>query len=398
MLKLFKNKFMIILLSILVVMGTSSNISAALFKADVQSAAGLVIDAQSGQVILSKNDQQRLPIASLSKLIVIYMTEQKLASQKLSHTQAITISTDIAKFSQDSSVANIAMTTHRTYTINDLEQAALLPSSNAAAMALADFVAGSQENYYQAASKLLSQWGINDVKLYTASGLPSGNLENKLSAREVALIALHLVNEYPDILKITKKPSATFPGTTGQTVTLTNTDKLLNHADGYNFSGLKTGTTASNGSNFTGYATVNGRPVITVALNAPGEANFSDTLKMLDTVANKTAVTNLTGSTTLMIPNAKTTKGQVTAIAKEPFPVFYDKDGDEPQLSTKIKPIKHTFKAPIKRGTVLAQQKVFFTSPIQNDYLTAKNKIKYVTPKNIEATNFIVSWFRRLFN
>ncbi|GAK31145.1 D-alanyl-D-alanine carboxypeptidase [Weissella oryzae SG25] len=398
MIKLFKNKFMLILISLVVVLGTSSNISAALFKADIQSAAGLVIDAQSGQVILSKNDQQRLPIASLSKLIVIYMTEQKLTSQKLSHTQMVTVSADIAKFSQDNSVANVAMTSHRTYTINDLEQAALLPSSNAAAMALADFVAGSQENYYQAASKLLSRWGINDVKLYTASGLPSGNLENQLSAREVAQVALHLVNDYPDILKITKKQTATFPGTTGQAVTLTNTNKLLNHANGYNFSGLKTGTTANNGSNFAGYATVNGRPVITVTLNAPGEANFSDTLKMLDTVANKTAVTNLTSSTTLTIPNAKTTKGQVTAVAKEPFPVFYDKDGEEPRLSTKIKAVKPTFKAPIKQGTTLAQQKIFFTNPIQNDYLTTQNNIKYIAPKNIEATNFIVSWFRRLFN
>ncbi|GAK30358.1 D-alanyl-D-alanine carboxypeptidase [Weissella oryzae SG25] len=396
-------------LILLITLVGSNGVSAALLQPKIQSAAGIVVDAQTGQVILSKNSQERLPIASISKLIVIYMVQQKIQAGKLSSSQEVHISNGLAQFSQNHTVANVAMNTTQSYTVLQLEEAALLPSSNAAAMALAQLVSGSQQQYYKEATELLAAWGIRHVQLYSASGLRSGEadltnlrsapqtadgLENTLSARETALIAQKLVNNYPNILAITKLSQAQFPNLQGEDRPIQNTDKLLGRTN-YAIEGLKTGTSANNGVNFVGYARVNGRQVITVTLNAPQDANFTDTLAMLDTVANETKVTDLTMHTAVKIDNAKVAAGEVALVTK-PIAVYSLKTAAPLKLISKLTMVTKQTKAPIAKNQEIANRRLVLADSAQNDYLQSLPVLKYQAKSKINQTNFLVTWYRKI--
>ncbi|SUP59580.1 D-alanyl-D-alanine carboxypeptidase dacA precursor [Weissella viridescens] len=207
-------------------------VQAAVVTPNTNMGSAVVIQANTGQVLADQNGRERLPVASVSKLIVVYMLEQKIQNHELALDQKVKVPTDIAAFSQDASVANVPMTTNRTYTVSQILDATLIESSNAAAMELAHLVAGSQEDYYRQAETLLSSWGIKNPKMYSASGLRNGDLgtfednsvapsaENKFSAREIALIAKHLVDDYPQILTYTQKKEADFPLPDGTNMTL----------------------------------------------------------------------------------------------------------------------------------------------------------------------------------
>ncbi|TYC50985.1 D-alanyl-D-alanine carboxypeptidase [Weissella muntiaci] len=389
-------------------LSSGSAISAAIFQPTIESQAGITIDAQTGQVIASKNDQERLPIASISKLIVIYLVEQAIKDGKLTADQPVKVSAQIASFSQDASVANVTLSTDRTYTVHELETAALLPSANGAAMALAELVAGSQNAYYQTANQLLDSWGIKDSHWVSASGLKGsyltafdsnqdGDAENKLSAREVAIISQKLLLDYPDILSITQQKTASFPGIDGNMTTISNTDELLGVSK-YNLQGLKTGHTENNGVNFVGYAHVNGRAVITVTLNAPEKKNFSDTEAMLDSTAQLTKVTNLKPKSTITVLNAQTKKGVVNITAKKALPIFYSVSGHIPKITSKIQQTTKNQQAPIQTSTLLAKQTVTLDINDLNDYLTQKPSLTYYADKPVQKTNFLVTWYRTTFN
>lgn len=388
--------------------GYGSVADAAIVKPEVTAKAAITVDVQTGQVISAKNDKQRLPIASVSKLIAIYLTERDIAEGKLNPNQAVHVSEKIASFSQDTSVANVPMSANRTYTVRQLETAALLPSSNAAAMALTNLVAGSKSEYYQQVEQLLASWGIKNVQFYSASGLRVGdlgafrqknlaaNLENKLSARETAIVAEHLVKAYPHILQITSEQAATFPGITGGTVDMQSTDKLLAAPNPYQVQGLKTGTTAYNGVNFVGYSTVHGRPIISVVLNSTTGNNFYDTTSLLEQIDSETHVVSFKPKTSLMVRNAAVKEGNVKLVAKHAQSVFVtEQQVKVPTLASKPKEISKT-SAPLKKNQTVEKQAVRFKDRELNDHLGKVKAIEYAPKHQVYKTNFLVVWYRAI--
>jgi D-alanyl-D-alanine carboxypeptidase (penicillin-binding protein 5/6) len=276
-----------------------NSISAALVTPTTIGQGQLVADLATGQVIAKKNDQQRLPIASISKLLVVYMVEEAIQEGRLKEDTLVTVIPNIVTFSHNNGVANVPLSTQQRYTIHDLLNMALLPSSNSAAMTLASVVSGNQKKYYQQAEQLLASLGIKKAEIVSASGLRDGDLdafndpkvsdntENMLSAREVAIIASRLITKYPSVLKITNQLVASVPGSNGTTMLIKNTDTILGGPK-YHFEGLKTGTTPYDGGNFVGVATVQGRKVLTVLLNtglgSATQSKFTGTEQMLDQV------------------------------------------------------------------------------------------------------------------
>ncbi|MCM0583163.1 serine hydrolase [Weissella diestrammenae] len=385
----------VILLSCLV---TPSSVHAALFAPQISAKSALIADAKTGQIIADQNGNEKLPIASISKLIVVYLVEQKIEMGTLKPETTVHVSKEVAEFSQDLSVANVPMSENQNYTITDLLNAALLPSSNAAATALAEIVSGSQSKFYQAANQLLIQWQIGTNQIVSASGLPNGALgpfknhqlpddaENLLSARDVAKIAYHLVNDYPSIVSLTNQQQANFPGLNGQSTRIKSTNLLLNQSD-YHFQGLKTGATAHHGHSFVGIATFKNRPIITVVLNtdehAPNDTIFHETetlLKQAETQVNVKTWSRENMSHTISIKNAQQ---QTTNLkAKQGLEIFVPTAAHKVEL--KFQPIPKRTAAPIAKNAALATVQPRFKNSNYNDYLTVTPKIKLTTTKTIQ--------------
>jgi D-alanyl-D-alanine carboxypeptidase (penicillin-binding protein 5/6) len=406
--------------TVLAVASFASVADAAIVTADIQGKAGVVVDLQTGQVIADKDGDERLPIASTTKLLTVYMVEKAIADGKLSLDTKVTISAAMAEFSQDLTVANTPMSADQSYTVQQLLEAALLPSSNSAALALGEKLAGSQSKFNDMLTKQLESWGIKGSRMYSASGLTNGDMgrfkdssvsddaQNKLSARELAIVARHLVQDYPDVVKITSMTEAKFPTLSGAEDTIYNLDTLLtNTGSSYKFSGLKTGTTNEDGGNFVGLTEIKGRKVITVVLNS-GTSSSSDIQKFTDTLAitkqadDATVVKTIkkgasSSHKTVSVITASGKGGAVSVATNEATGMFVP-TAEKAKVSLTFAKAKKSVKAPIKKGEVLATAKVTSSDKSANDFLDGSYTTDLVSTKAVKKTNWFVQTWRNLFS
>ena len=102
----------------------------------IQANGVIAADAKTGQILYQKNIDQPMAIASVSKLMTIYITHQEINQGKLKWSSKVKITKDIAALSRESGVTNVNLVAGKSYSVQELTKAALVGSANAAAMAL----------------------------------------------------------------------------------------------------------------------------------------------------------------------------------------------------------------------------------------------------------------------
>ena len=400
---------------VLASVGTSA--SAALVDPGLQSTkAGVVVDAQTGQVIADQNGTERLPIASTTKLITMYMVKEAIKSGKISLSQKVKVPEDIAAFSQDLSVANTPMTAEKTYTVQQLIDAMMVPSSNGAALLLANLLGGSQAKFEKMMEAKLESWGIAGVKIYSPSGLTNGDMkkfkdasaeddvENEMSARELAVVARRLVVDFPDVLKTAQQKTVEFPAVSGGTETMNNTNELLgNETFDLNWLGLKTGTTPNAGGNFVGVTKIQGRPVVSVVLNsgdnADAAAKFNATLTMVKKADDAVKVQKVASG-------LKPAKNTVSVLTAKDGKVSYKTKGTASffvpageSATTKAVNVKLSKKvtAPLKQNEKLGTAQLESSFAAANDWLTGAPEVELVSVSEEARANCFATTWRGMF-
>ena len=391
--------------------------SAALVDPGLQSTkAGVVVDAQTGQVIADQNGTERLPIASTTKLITMYMVKEAIKSGKISLSQKVKVPEDIAAFSQDLSVANTPMTAEKTYTVQQLIDAMMVPSSNGAALLLANLLGGSQAKFEKMMEAKLESWGIAGVKIYSPSGLTNGDMkkfkdasaeddvENEMSARELAVVARRLVVDFPDVLKTAQQKTVEFPAVSGGTETMNNTNELLgNETFDLNWLGLKTGTTPNAGGNFVGVTKIQGRPVVSVVLNsgdnADAAAKFNATLTMVKKADDAVKVQKVASG-------LKPAKNTVSVLTAKDGKVSYKTKGTASffvpageSATTKAVNVKLSKKvtAPLKQNEKLGTAQLESSFAAANDWLTGAPEVELVSVSEEARANWFATTWRGMF-
>ena len=400
---------------VLASVGTSA--SAALVDPGLQSTkAGVVVDAQTGQVIADQNGTERLPIASTTKLITMYMVKEAIKSGKISLSQKVKVPEDIAAFSPDLSVANTPMTAEKTYTVLQLIDAMMVPSSNGAALLLANLLGGSQAKFEKMMEAKLESWGIAGVKIYSPSGLTNGDMkkfkdasaeddvENEMSARELAVVARRLVVDFPDVLKTAQQKTVEFPAVSGGTETMNNTNELLgNETFDLNWLGLKTGTTPNAGGNFVGVTKIQGRPVVSVVLNsgdnADAAAKFNATLTMVKKADDAVKVQKVASG-------LKPAKNTVSVLTAKDGKVSYKTKGTASffvpageSATTKAVNVKLSKKvtAPLKQNEKLGTAQLESSFAAANDWLTGAPEVELVSVSEEARANWFATTWRGMF-
>lgn len=279
--------------------------------------AAIAVDAKTGQIIYSKNANQLLPVASMTKLLSIYLVLQAIKEGKLSWDQKVSVDSASYQVSQDTSLSNVPLKKDTKYTVRQLYQASLIYSANGAVMTLANAVSGSQTAFVNKMRQLLKSWNINDAELYTTSGLGNDEIgsgkypnapakaENKLSAKDMALISQKLLQDYPEVLKTTSIARMKFNNGTSETEMENWNWMLKGLTKSYSelpVDGLKTGTSDSAGANFTGTVHKNGHRIITVVLGAKhandeDTSRFEQTQKLMSYVYNNFTYTTIKAHT-----------------------------------------------------------------------------------------------------
>ncbi len=267
----------------------------------VKAKAAISVDTTSGKILYDQEADTVLPIASITKLLSVYVIEKEIAAGNLSWDDEVPITEAIAQISTDPDLSNVPLIAGAYYTVKELFDAALIQSANAAVMALAEKVAGSESAFVELMKNELTDLGITDAKIVNSSGLNNSYLgeaiypgskaddENELSAKDIAIVARHLLQEFPDVLEVTATTKAIFGVASGYPSEMKSWNWML---PGFDYEkagvdGLKTGTTDLAGACFVGTTTQDGQRIITVVLNATDHetnngARFEETAKLMD--------------------------------------------------------------------------------------------------------------------
>lgn len=386
-------------------------------KLNLAVKSAIAIDSKSGQVLYAKNANKTLPIASMTKLVTVYLTLTALKNKKLTWQTKIEPAPAIIKVANNSEYSNVPLKKGHLYTIRQLFQATLIESANGAAMCLAQAVAGSQQAFVKKMRAQLKDWGINDAKIYTVCGLPNGNLgkdaypginknaENTMSAKDMAIVAQKLISTYPAVLKTTRIAHMNFKDGK-KTTPMANFNWMLKGLSQYDptlkVDGLKTGTTDAAGACFTGTIKKEGSRIITVVMGArhrdgTDPARFIQTKKLMHylfanytpVILNKNAVLNKAKSVKVNDGDNFTTK-----VGLQKKTVVWDPNDHKPVVGTLT---KKTVNAPVNKGQIVSSYQ--FTSGQEKLVsLSQPNgmKIKAVALQSNGKVNIFVRFWRWL--
>ena len=257
---------------------------------DIKATAGMAFDEKTGQIIYKKDAEEKLAVGSITKIITLYLVTKAMKEGKFFENDALKPTEAEAAMTQKEELTNVRLDADKVYPVKDLYQAAWIVSSNSAAMMLADKVSGDQGKFVKLMRKTLKESGIKGAQIYNVSGLNNSDLEpgmylgtkdgeNKLSANDIGIIVKHVLDEYPEILQTTSMAKLTFP-VGNETKTYDSLNYLLkgnrDYQEGYEFDGLKTGTTDQAGESFVGTLPMDNTRIVTIVLNAQGEKTDKD--------------------------------------------------------------------------------------------------------------------------
>ena len=372
----------------------------------------IAVEANTGKILYEKDATQPVEIASITKLLTVYLVYEALENGSITLSTPVDISDYPYKLTTNSEASNLPMEA-RNYTVAELLEATLVSSANSAAIALAEKIAGSEKNFVDNMRAKLMEWGIKDGTIVNTTGLNNQTLgdniypgsnkddENKLSAYDVAIVARNLIRKYPQVLEITKKPSSTFAG-----MTITSTNYMLEGMPAYRggFDGLKTGTTEKSGESFVGTTVEKGMRVITVILNAEHQdgnpyTRFTATSTLMDYISSNFALRTIVQKGEAYkdskTPVQDGKENAVAAVAQEDISLV-ERLGTQAKPSIQFIPSTQTIAAPLEAGTVVGNLIYEDNDLIGQGYITTERpSFEMVSEKKVEKGFFLKVWWNQ---
>ena len=239
---------------------------------DVPCAAAILIDEDSGTVLYEKNADERRPIASITKVMTLLLTFEALEAGQIHLDDLVPIS----EHAYHMGGSQIWLEPGEEMTLDDMLKAICISSANDAAVAVAEYVGGSETAFAEKMNARAAELGMTNTHFVNACGLDeAGHLS---TARDVATMSREMllhhteVRDYCSIWMDTLRSGAT---------QLVNTNKLLKSYSG--ITGLKTGTTGGAGVCISASAERDGLRLIAVVLgSSSGKERFAAATSLLD--------------------------------------------------------------------------------------------------------------------
>lgn len=238
---------------------------------DFKVKSAFLMEASTGKVLYSLNEDEQLPIASVTKVMSTLLVMEAIDSGKIALEDMVTISERAASMGG----SQVFLEASEQMSVNDLLKALIVVSANDATLALAEHIYGSEESFIIAMNEHAKQLGMENTNFVNTNGLPIEN--HYSSAEDVALMTQELL-KYPLIFEYTTIWMDTIRnGSFG----LANTNKLIRFYNGAN--GMKTGFTDAAMYCLSGTALRDGMQLIAVVLGADSsDERFATAKKMLD--------------------------------------------------------------------------------------------------------------------
>ena len=160
--------------------------------------------------------------------------------------------------------------------VDDMLKCVVVSSANDACVALAEFVAGSEEAFVEKMNKRAAELGMTHTSFENTNGLDDDTVNHVISARDIAIMSAELITKHPKILEYS---SIWMDSVRNGEFGLTNTNRLIRFYSGAN--GLKTGSTSKAGFCISASAKRSGMQLICVVMGAPSRDSRNETAKKL---------------------------------------------------------------------------------------------------------------------
>lgn len=334
-----------------------------------KAGSAILIEASSGKVIYEKNADEKLPPASMTKMMSMLLIIEKIDSGHIKWDDIVTVSENASSMGG----SQILLETGEKMSVSDLFKGIAVASGNDAVVALAEYTYGSEANFVNAMNKKAKELGLKNTSFKNPHGLDAAN--HYSSARDMALIAMEL-SKHPDVFNYTSIYEDYLRKDTDRKIWLVNTNKLVRFYDGVD--GMKTGYTEEAGYCLTATAKKNGMRLIAVAMNEPdSNTRNSEVTNMLNYgFSNYYAESIITTKTNL--GKVEVIKGKdkyVTIVPKENVSIINDKSKDKiiANYEVKIDDVVAPIKKGDKVGTLILKEDGVKTKEID---LTVKNDVK----------------------
>lgn len=352
----------------------------------LESGSAILIEQNSGKILYEHNAHEQLRPASVTKVMSILLIMEALDSGKISLTDKIPCSENASNMGG----SQIWLDVREELTVDEMLKAICVASANDCTVAMAEYLAGSEEAFVEKMNARAKELGMNDTCFKNCHGLDTDG--HVTSSYDISVMSRELLKNHPSIINYTTIWMDTLrDGKSG----LTNTNKLIRNYKGA--TGLKTGSTGLALYNLSASATRDDLSLIAVIMKAPStKIRFSEAQKLLDYgFSNYSYISLSKKDSTLTTINV--TKG----VANSANVVFKDDSGCLLQKGMdknveQIVSLPEYIEAPLEINQKLGEVKyVLNGETVAITDLISADEIKKVSLSSI-AEKIFFSWFRVL--
>ncbi len=251
-------------------------------RAGLTSKSAYIMDYDTGNELFAMDADTQKPAASIAKMMSVYVLLDAIKAGEISLDTVVPISENVYNLSRNEDYKMMVNLEYdETYTLDEMLDMIVIDSAAACVTATAELLCGNEAKFVERMNEKAKEIGINS-EFHNGTGVclnpDTDGKENLMSAREIAIMARRMIEDYPEILERTKRSSVEFHGNTYYNLNKLFTDYYYEGADGF-----KNGMTDASGYCMCGTAERGGKRVITVTLPSnSNEARFTDSILMFD--------------------------------------------------------------------------------------------------------------------
>lgn len=307
----------------------------------------LLMEASSGKVLYEKDADTKRPPASVTKVMTILLIYDALATGKIQKEDVVTTS----EYAASMGGSQVFLEAGEEQTVDTLLKCIVVSSANDACVAMAEYIAGTEEAFVQQMNERAKGLGMENTVFKNCNGLDTDG--HVTTARDIALMSRELITKYPDVYEYTKIWMDTIVHKTKkgeEEFGLSNTNKLIRQ---YSYAtGLKTGSTGEAKFCLSATAQKDGIDLIAIIMAAPDvKARFADAQTLLNygfSICRKYEDTDWE-SVQKTVKVERGEEDQVEVIPKSGFSYLDVSGADLSKVEKKVVP-KSSLKAPVEKG------------------------------------------------
>lgn len=337
--------------------------------------SGILIEADSGKIIFEKNKDERVSIASMTKMVAQIIILEEIEKGHIKWTDMVTVS----KNASDMGGSQIYLEEGEKISIEDLMKGISVASGNDATVAMAEVISGTEEKFVGKMNAKVKELGLKNTHFTNCTGLDTE--DHYSSSYDMALIARDLVVNHSEILRFSSIYEDYLRENTDKKFWLVNTNKLINFYDGAD--GLKTGHTDAAGYCLAATAKRNDLRLIAIVLGEKeSKVRNAETISLLDYGFNNVKTKKLLSSGTIVdkVNVSKATKDIINIKLKNNLNVVENAGVNNKKYKFNVK--LNEIKLPIKKNDLVGKMEVLY-----------KNKVvaigDLIVDEDIEKLNYL---------